>query len=56
MPPKTRGMPPGVILISQAVWTEVVTKLAMLTAKVGNMEGEVRSWMDRQFVVQDRRV
>lgn len=41
IPPSLCGTPPGVILISHATWIEVVTKLAILTAKVGHMEGKV---------------
>lgn len=46
MPPRLRGIPPNVMLISQAAWKEVVTKLAILATKVGHMDGRVRSWMD----------
>lgn len=41
VPPRPRGIPLSVMLISQAAWTKVVTQLATLTAKVGNMKGRV---------------
>ncbi|KAF3643016.1 hypothetical protein FXO37_22227 [Capsicum annuum] len=44
------------MMISQAAWIEVLTQLATLTAKVSHMKGGVRTWMDRYFEAQDRRV
>lgn len=40
-------MPPGSMMISQAIWTEVVNQLAMLNAKVSYIEGGVTGWIDR---------
>lgn len=47
--PMPQSIPPDVMLISQVVWTKVVTQLVILTTKVGYMEGRVRSNIDRQF-------
>lgn len=42
MPPRLGGIPYGVMMILQVLWTEVMIKLAMLEAKVGYIEGRVK--------------
>lgn len=54
VPPRPRGIPYGLILISEAMWIEVMTKLAILEAKVDHMEGGIKPWLDTQFITQDR--
>lgn len=49
MPYRPWGMPFNIIMISHTVWTKVVTKLAMLDAKVTCIEGGVRNWLDRRL-------
>ncbi|KAF3657919.1 hypothetical protein FXO38_13480 [Capsicum annuum] len=46
MLPRPRGMPPGVMMISQATWIEVVTQFATLAAKVASLGyyKEGRNW------------
>lgn len=56
VPPYPRGMPFGLIHISQAIWTEAMTILGMLQAKLCNMEGYIKSYINRQLVDQDRQV
>lgn len=54
IPPRSRGMPPCMMMNSQAVWIEVVTQLATLTTKVTNMEDRVQNWIKWYLKVQDR--
>lgn len=46
----------GVMIILQAVWTEVVTQLDTLIMKVNNKESSISSWLKWHKEVQDRRV
>lgn len=54
VPHRPWGMPSGIIILSQVVWTEVITKLSMLYAKVTHIEGIVRNWLDLRIEVLDR--
>lgn len=40
--PRLQGMPSSFMMISQAMWTEVIMRLGTLKAKVHNMEGSVK--------------
>lgn len=41
-------------MISQAVWTEVVIKLATYDKKVAYMEGGVKNYLDRKIEEHDK--
>lgn len=49
-------MPSNMLIVSQAVWTEVITQLAILIAKINNIEGGVKILMKQQLEVHDRHV
>lgn len=42
------GMISRIIMISQAIWIEAMTRLGTLEAKFHNMEGGVKPWVDAQ--------
>lgn len=46
VPPRPQGMPSGIIMITQELWTEVMTRLDILEAMVGYIEGGVNPWLD----------
>lgn len=51
VPTRTRGMPSGVKLISQSIWTEDITRLVKLEAKVVYVEWGVKNLIDAQFEI-----
>lgn len=53
VPPRPRGMPSGLIMILQAIWTEAMTRQATLEDKVGHIEGGMKPWLDIQLKNQD---
>lgn len=53
-PPRPRGMPSGIMMISQDTWTKAMTHLVTLTVKVSHIEGRVKTWMDWKLEAQDR--
>lgn len=38
MSPRQRGMPSGIMMISQALWKKVITKLGIIEAKVRHIK------------------
>lgn len=45
VPPRPRGKPYGLIMISQAMCTEAMSRIGILEAKVHNIEGGVKPWV-----------
>lgn len=56
IPPHPRGMTFRLIMIFQAIQSEAMTRLGTLEAKVHNMEGGIKPWVDEQMARQNYQV
>lgn len=56
VPPRPRDKSSRLMMILQELWTEVMTKLDTLDAKVDYMEEDVKPWLDTYFANQDTRI
>lgn len=56
VPPRLRGMPDSLMMISQSMQTKAILRLGMLEAKVNHLKGGVKPQIDAQMAIQDKRV
>lgn len=53
VPPRPQDMPSRLIMIYLTMWTKAMTRLGILEAKVHNMKGGMKPWVETQMARQD---